>query len=124
MKFLSVSIHIMLTTLAFRPIFAHDAAAHVAAESAAPLMTRIVDVDGVAIRDRTAGFDNRRPGKPAVVFESGASAPLETWDSVLPAVVRFAPGVAYDRAGTGKSAWDGLPPTTHRVANATESTSL
>jgi pimeloyl-ACP methyl ester carboxylesterase len=108
--------YIMFATVAFWPMLSHDAAAQIAAESAPPLMTRLVDVDGIAIRVRTAGFDNRKPGQPAIVFESGASAPLETWDSVLPAVALFAPVVAYDRAGTGESAWDGLPPTPDRVA--------
>jgi pimeloyl-ACP methyl ester carboxylesterase len=116
MRPLSISIHIVLLTLAFWPMLSDDAAGQIAAEARAPLMTRLVDVDGTAIRVRTAGLDNRQPRQPAIIFESGASAPLETWDSVLPAVALFAPVVAYDRAGTGQSAWDGLPPTPDRVA--------
>jgi pimeloyl-ACP methyl ester carboxylesterase len=77
--------------------------------------TRMVGVDGVEIRVRTMGPGTRRPGQPAVVFEGGASAPLETWDTILADVARFAPVVAYDRAGTGQSTWDGLPPTPERV---------
>jgi pimeloyl-ACP methyl ester carboxylesterase len=78
-------------------------------------MTRSIDVDGLAMRVRVAGLEQRIPGHAVIVFESGGGAPLETWDSVLPAVARFAPLVAYDRAGTGASAWDGLPPTPARV---------
>jgi pimeloyl-ACP methyl ester carboxylesterase len=78
-------------------------------------MMRSVDVDGVMIRVRTAGFGERGLGQAAVVFESGATAPLETWDPVLPAVAAFAPVVVYDRAGTGESDWDELPPTPERV---------
>lgn len=79
------------------------------------VMTRSIDVDGVMIRVRTTGVEERRPGQPAVVFESGATAPLETWDPILPAVARFAPVLAYDRSGTGESEWDGMPPTPERV---------
>jgi pimeloyl-ACP methyl ester carboxylesterase len=50
-----------------------------------------------------------------IVFESGGATPLETWDRILPAVIHFAPAVAYDRVGTGESPWDGLPPTPERV---------
>jgi pimeloyl-ACP methyl ester carboxylesterase len=80
-----------------------------------PIVTTMVDVDGLSIRVRSAGLDARRPPQPVVVFESGGGAPLETWDPVLPAVAKFAPLVAYDRAGTGESAWDSLPPTPERV---------
>jgi hypothetical protein len=34
------------------------------------------------------GSSHVRHAKPIVVFESGGSAPLETWDSILPAVRR------------------------------------
>jgi pimeloyl-ACP methyl ester carboxylesterase len=79
------------------------------------IVTRSLDVDGLAVRVRTANLTGRAPGEAAVVFESGGATPLETWDPVLAAVARFAPVVAYDRAGTGESAWDGLPPTPERV---------
>ena len=78
--------------------------------------TTIRDVDGVGIRVRTSGLSERTPGQPVIVFESGGGAPLETWDSILAAVAGFAPVVAYDRAGTGKSEWDGVPPTPERIA--------
>jgi len=89
-----------------------------AARQATPasLITGTIEVDGLAMRVRTAGLEQRAPGQAAVVFESGGSAPLETWDPILAAVARFAPLVAYDRAGTGQSAWDSLPPTPERVS--------
>lgn len=79
------------------------------------LSTRKVEVDGIALRVRTAGLESRQAGQPAVVFESGASALLETWDSILADVTKFAPVIAYDRSGTGASPWDGLPPTPERA---------
>lgn len=65
------------------------------------MMTTIVDVDGLAMRIRIAGLDDRSPHQAAVIFESGGGAPLETWDPILAGVAKFAPVVAYDRAGTG-----------------------
>jgi len=75
----------------------------------------MVRVDARQIRVRTAGLESRAARQPIVVFESGGSAPLETWDSILPAVATFAPLVAYDRTGTGESPWDSLPPTPDRI---------
>jgi pimeloyl-ACP methyl ester carboxylesterase len=79
------------------------------------LSTRMIDVDGRSIRVRTAGLERRTPRQPVVLFESGGSAPLETWDSILPAVAQFAPVIAYDRVGTGQSPWDSLPQTPERI---------
>jgi pimeloyl-ACP methyl ester carboxylesterase len=79
------------------------------------LTTAMVDVDGLAIRVRNGGLARRDPRTPAVIFESGGSIPLETWNSILPPVATFAPVVAYDRSGTGQSAWDSLPPTPERI---------
>jgi pimeloyl-ACP methyl ester carboxylesterase len=50
-----------------------------------------------------------------ILFESGGSAPLETWDPVLSKVASFAPVLAYDRSGTGQSPWDGKPPTPDHI---------
>ena len=114
MRLLSVSIHIALTALLLwsMPIVP---SAQATPGPLAPATTRMVGVDGLVIRVRTMGLGTRKPGQPAVVFEGGASAPLETWDTVLADVARFAPTVTYDRAGTGQSNWDGLPPTPERV---------
>ena len=105
----------LVTASLVAAMWARDGAAQSAPPSTAALVIRKVDVDGLAIRVGTAGFGNRKPGQPVVVFEGGASAPLETWDTVAPAVAQFAPVVTYDRAGAGQSAWDGLPPTPERV---------
>ena len=78
-------------------------------------VTRMIDVEGYPIRVRTAGLEARKQGQPVIIFESGGATPLETWDRILPVVIRFAPIVAYDRAGIGKSPSDGLPPTPERV---------
>ena len=78
-------------------------------------VTRIVELDGVKIRVRTAALDARKPGQPVIVFESGGSAPLETWDPIFTAIAAHAPAVAYDRSGTGQSEWDSLPPTPERI---------
>jgi pimeloyl-ACP methyl ester carboxylesterase len=78
--------------------------------------TAMLEVDGIGIRVLTTGLDDREPRQAVVVFEGGGSAPLETWNTIVPAVSRLAPVVAYDRAGTGESEWDGLPPTPERVA--------
>src|SRR5688572_22362763 len=76
----------------------------------------MIEVDGIRMRVSTAGLDNRAPDQAVIVFESGGSAALETWNTILPAASQFAPVVAYDRAGTGESEWDGLPQTPERVA--------
>lgn len=78
---------------------------------------RMIDVDGVKMRVRTAGLEARAPGQPLVIFESGGSAPLETWEPIFAAVAAHAPALAYDRAGTGQSEWDSLPPTPDRIVS-------
>jgi pimeloyl-ACP methyl ester carboxylesterase len=75
----------------------------------------MVNVDGREIRVSTAGLESRTSRQPIVIFESGGSAPLETWDAILPAVATFAPVIAYDRVGTGESPWDSLPQTPERI---------
>jgi pimeloyl-ACP methyl ester carboxylesterase len=77
--------------------------------------TAMIDVDGLRMRVLTTGLERREAGQPALVFEGGGSAPLETWETIMPAVSQLAPVVAYDRAGTGESEWDALPPTPERV---------
>ena len=115
MRPIGVSTYVALTAVIIWSQPLVPSAGQTPVQPIAPATTVMVDVDGVAIRVRTMGFGGRVTGEPAVVFESGASAPLETWDAVLADVARFAPVVAYDRAGTGQSSWDGLPPTPERV---------
>lgn len=83
--------------------------------SAPTLVTRMVNVAGREVRVRTAGLHSRSNRQPVIIFESGGSLPLETWDSILPRMGAFAPVVAYDRVGTGKSPWDSLPQTPERI---------
>ena len=77
---------------------------------------RIIELDGRAVRVQTIGLQDRRPGAPVVVFEAGASNSLEVWGGILPRVAPMAPVIAYDRAGLGRSDWDGANPTPRHVA--------
>lgn len=78
--------------------------------------TRLVDVDGHAMRVQIMGLESRRRGSPVVVFEAGATNGVETWGNVLAQVAATAPVIAYDRAGLGRSAWDSVTPTPRHVA--------
>jgi pimeloyl-ACP methyl ester carboxylesterase len=79
------------------------------------VVTRMVEVDGHTVRVQTAGWHHRLPGRPVVVLENGAGAPLEAWQPILAAIAEFAPVVAYDRAGIGQSPWDEQTPTPEHV---------
>jgi pimeloyl-ACP methyl ester carboxylesterase len=87
------------------------AARQMAPAPASALVTSSTEIDGVAVRIRSSLAKKADASVPVVVFESGAGMPLETWDPILEKVAAFAPVVAYDRSGTGKSPWDGQPPT-------------
>jgi parallel beta-helix repeat protein len=87
----------------------------VGAPPGAEIDTRMVEVDGFAMRVQTGGWHHRQRGQPFVVFENGAGTPLEAWEPVLGAVAEFAPVVAYDRSGLGQSEWDEQPPTLEHV---------
>jgi len=52
-----------------------------------------------------------------VVFEAGATNPVEIWGDILPQVAAIAPVFAYDRAGLGRSEWDNTTPTPLHVAD-------
>lgn len=71
------------------------------------LDTRMIPVDGHAMRVRTAGLETRVPGQPIVVFENGGGSAIESWGTVPGRVAAFAPVVAYDRSTVGRSEWDG-----------------
>jgi hypothetical protein len=77
---------------------------------------RMIELDGRAVRVQTIGLQDRRPEAPVIVFEAGASNALEIWGGILPQVASMAPAVAYDRAGLGRSEWDGTNPTPRHVA--------
>ena len=77
--------------------------------------TKIVVLDGRAVRVHVSGLEQRKSGSPVVVFQAGATNSLDSWRAVLPSVAAVAPVVAYDRAGLGQSAWDSVPPTPRHV---------
>jgi pimeloyl-ACP methyl ester carboxylesterase len=80
------------------------------------LPTRIVNVAGGDMRVWTDGLQQRQPGTPVVVLESGAGNGLEAWRPVFADIAKRAPVVAYDRRGLGQSAQDRERPTLRRVA--------
>jgi pimeloyl-ACP methyl ester carboxylesterase len=75
-----------------------------------------VQVDGHAMRVRTANLGGRKPGQPMVVLESGSVSPIENWNPIFDQIAAIAPVVAYDRRGIGKSEFDGKPQTLKHVA--------
>jgi pimeloyl-ACP methyl ester carboxylesterase len=77
--------------------------------------TRMVTIDGHAMRVQILGLETRKAGAPVVVFEAGASNALEVWGGIPAQIAAAVPVVAYDRAGLGRSAWDSAPPTPQHV---------
>ena len=77
----------------------------------------MIELDGHAVRVQAIGLEDRRSGAPVIVFEAGASNSLEVWGGTLSRVATMAPVVAYDRAGLGRSEWDGTTPTPRHVAD-------
>jgi pimeloyl-ACP methyl ester carboxylesterase len=71
----------------------------------------MVRVDGREMRVQMAGLEQL--GKIAtVILESGGGGwPIGGWDPVFAEIAKAAPVLAYDRAGYGRSAPDGQPPT-------------
>src|SRR5687767_10234885 len=83
--------------------------------------TRIVTVDGLSMRVRSQGLDQRRTGQAVVVLEAGAGNGLEAWDPVFSNIAEIAPVIAYDRRGLGQSQPDGQPQTLRHVADTLHS---
>lgn len=79
------------------------------------VQTRIIEVSGQPVRVQTSGLTTRRAGSPVVIFEAGATHSLDAWGTIPRSVAADAPIVAYDRAGLGQSAWDGVTPTPRHV---------
>ena len=101
--------------LTFALTLAVGVAPPAAPQSAPALASRIVAIDGRAMRAQVAGLEGRRAGAPIVVFESGALQFSDNWGRILGAVAVDAPVVAYDRAGLGQSEWDNQTPTPAHV---------
>ena len=68
------------------------------------------------MRVQTSGITTRQAGNPVVIFETGATHSLDAWGTILRSIAADAPIVAYDRAGLGQSARDGITPTPRHVA--------
>ncbi len=79
--------------------------------------TRFIAIDGATIQIQTKGIENRVPGQPVVVFESGLGTPLGNWDTIFDEVAKQAPVVAYDRPGIGNSAPNQEMPTLQNVTD-------
>jgi pimeloyl-ACP methyl ester carboxylesterase len=75
----------------------------------------MIQVNGRAMRARTANLENRKPGQPIIVLESGSVQQLENWNSIFDQVAHLGPVVAYDRPGIGRSEFDGQPQTLEHV---------
>lgn len=78
---------------------------------------RLIEVDGIQINVNTIGLENRQPGQPVVVFESGLGTPMDNWDSVIEEVSLLAPVVTYDRPGIGESTPVDEMPTIQNVSD-------
>jgi pimeloyl-ACP methyl ester carboxylesterase len=83
----------------------------VAAQQSSP---RMIDVEGRQVRVMTGGLEHLERGQHVVVLESGAGTPIENWRAIFADIAAFAPVIAYDRSGIGRSPWDGEPPTPQR----------
>lgn len=83
----------------------------------APAGIRTIELDGRQVRLQALGLEQRRPGDPLVVFETGVANALEVWSGVVERVAASAPVLAYDRAGLGHSAWDEQKPVPRHVVD-------
>lgn len=64
---------------------------------------RLVKANGHNFNVYLNGFENRKPGTPAIIFENGMGVDLGNWDTVIEQISKFSPVLAYDRASVGKS---------------------
>ena len=74
---------------------------------------RMLDVGGHRLHILIAG-EQRTPGQPTVVFDSGLGATSTSWRLVAPEIAKFARVVTYDRAGLGWSEESTAPRTAQR----------
>ena len=97
-------------------VFAFGVVAPSTAQQPTPPATENVTVNKRVMRVWMDGMDRRKAGEPVVILESGGQAPLEMWRPVFDQIGRLSPVLAYDRPGTGKSEFDGQPPTLEHIA--------
>lgn len=64
---------------------------------------KLVKVNGKNFNVYLKGFENRKKNSPAIIFENGMGVGLGNWDTVIDQISKFAPVMAYDRFGEGKS---------------------
>jgi pimeloyl-ACP methyl ester carboxylesterase len=64
---------------------------------------KFVKINGNNFNVYVKGFENRKKNSPAIIFENGLGAGLGNWDTVIDQIAKFAPVLAYDRAGVEKS---------------------
>jgi pimeloyl-ACP methyl ester carboxylesterase len=65
--------------------------------------TQSVMVDGRKMAYKSFGLENRKPGEPVLVFESGMGSGGGAYEMLFPALSKKAAGIAYDRNGLGGS---------------------
>lgn len=65
--------------------------------------TKLVRVKGHQYQVYTKGFELKKASVPTVIFENGMGMGLDTWDTVIDEISKYAPVFAYDRAGIGQS---------------------
>ncbi len=64
---------------------------------------RSVLINGNKYNVFVKGLKNRKEGAPVIIFENGMGVDLANWNKIIDQISSFAPVVAYDRAGIGKS---------------------
>jgi pimeloyl-ACP methyl ester carboxylesterase len=97
---------------------------HASAQTVESQTVRTMTVERRAMRFMTIGVDQRKPGQPVVILETGAGgpgSPMDTWKRVLPEIARLAPVFAYERRGNGQSEPDTESPTMRRIAQVLHS---
>jgi len=76
---------------------------------------KFVEIAGFDIWVNAIGLNDRAPGQPLIVLESGLGTPMDHWDRVLEGLSELGPVLAYDRPGIGKSEPDEELPTIQNV---------
>lgn len=77
---------------------------------------QLIKVNGSNYHVYIKGFENRKAGSPALIFENGLGVGLGHWDTILEPLAQVAPVFAYDRAGVDKSEVQFKMPTINLVA--------
>ncbi len=78
---------------------------------------QLIKVNGSNYHVYIKGFETRKAGTPALIFENGLAVGLGHWDTILEPLAHAAPVFAYDRAGVEKSEVQYKMPTIKIVAD-------